>query len=173
MEMKRKPFWIQSGLAQSKVWQYGSSAHRQHSCWDCPVAQAVSGQLQEGLGGLQLQQWHVWLLRAPGPRIHVAAWRVVALAALGAMEAGRRFLWWKGNQQGVAAEVAVQEACVRAVSSFWMGLHDFVGCDRAVSCLTGRVASSAWDSLGPVHPFLSVRVQLPHVPRLIVSGPAL
>lgn len=120
---------------------------------------------------MQLQQWHVWLLQVPGPRIHLAAWRVVALAALGAMDAGRRFLWWKGSRQGVAAAVAVQEACVRAVSHFWMALHDFVGCDRAVSCLVGSVGRNVWDSLGPVHPFLCVRVQLPQVPRLVVSGP--
>ncbi len=93
------------------------------------------------------------------------------LSQLGAMDAGRRFLWWKGSQQGVVAAVAVQEASVRAVSSFWMALHDFVGCDRAVSCLVGSGASNVWDSLGPVHPFLCVEVQLPQVPRLMVSGP--
>lgn len=79
-------------LTDAQVHRQDSKLQRQHVFWDCPVAQSVREQLQLGLGGAApaVQQWQVWLLQPP-PRVRPAVWRLVALAALEAMEYGRRF----------------------------------------------------------------------------------
>jgi hypothetical protein len=41
------------------------------------------------LGGALLQQWHLWLVDPP-PSVSETVWRVVVLAALWAMEQGRK-----------------------------------------------------------------------------------
>jgi hypothetical protein len=75
----------------------GSGAHgdceclRQHAFWECAIAQAVRTQVQRGLAGALLQQWHLWLVD-PLPVCHMV-WRVVVLAAIWAMEQGTKRLW--------------------------------------------------------------------------------
>jgi hypothetical protein len=41
---------------------------RQHAFWECAIAQAVRTQVQRGLGGALLQQWHLWLVDPPPER---------------------------------------------------------------------------------------------------------
>ena len=76
---------------------------RRHHFWECPVAQAVVGIMQQQLVGWMpgaLQPHHVLCMRcpepvpsaggAPGPAVHKGVWRVVCLAAINAMDSGRR-----------------------------------------------------------------------------------
>ena len=80
-----------------------------HHFWSCPVAAAVVGELQRGWeagegalapGVPPLRREEVWLLAPPlrpgvGPqqkRMHGSVWMVVCLAALTAMDMGRRAL---------------------------------------------------------------------------------
>lgn len=141
---------------------WGSAAHRQHAFWDCPVARSVVAQLQQGLGGRQLQQWQVWLAQRPaGSAVRQVVWRVVALAALYAMQQGRRQMWWQHHNSGESAGAVVQAACGHAVCVFWLALHDFARGTRPAP-------SSGWEAVGPDHPFLSVRVQVPGVPKVAV-----
>jgi hypothetical protein len=94
-----------------------------HHFWSCPVAAAVVGELrrgwQAGEGALapvvpELQREEVWLLRPPvrpgdrpqPRRMHGGVWAVVCLAALTAMDSGRRTL--------VALHLAREEAQRRA-----------------------------------------------------------
>ena len=81
----------------------------QHHFWSCPVAAAVVGELQRGLGAGEgglgpgepaLGREAVWLLQPPlrpggqqqPRRLHGGVWTVVCLAALTAMDSGRRAL---------------------------------------------------------------------------------
>ncbi len=66
---------------------------RRHNFWECPIAQHVRKELQRCLpaGSTPLARQHVWLLQAP-PEVQPCVWRVVALAALNAMDSGRRHL---------------------------------------------------------------------------------
>jgi hypothetical protein len=93
----------------------GSGAHgdcerlRQHAFWECAIAQAVRTQVQRGLGGALLQQWHLWLVDPP-PSVCKIVWRVVVLAAIWAMEQGRKRLWSLVHtppRQGSAVQQAV------------------------------------------------------------------
>jgi hypothetical protein len=76
----------------------GSGAHedwerlRQHAFWECAIAQSVRNQVQRGLGGTLLQQWHLWLVDPPPSACHMLL-RVVVLAVIWAMEQGRKHLW--------------------------------------------------------------------------------
>lgn len=146
-----------------------STPLRQHTFWLCPVARDVVRQLQRGLGNQPLAQWNLWLLQPPRD-VRPAVWRVVALAALEAMEMGRRSLWRKWVKAGRPLEAeeraaVVQAAGQRAAASFWLSLHDFA---RGGRCLD----SHGWASVGPDHPFLAVQVQLPMRPVVRVVMPA-
>jgi hypothetical protein len=173
-------------LSAAQVRAGDGSVHRQHSFWDCPVAEAVKAQLQRVLGQQQLQQHHLWLVQPPSLQLQPAVWQIVALAALTAMDRGRRYMWWlfKCQQQqlerqqqrqrmtaaAVAAAVtaaaaeALQAAQTRAAALFWLALEEFCGSSR-------RPPGTDWDRVGPAHPFLAVHVQVPLQPRLVVVLP--
>lgn len=74
---------------------------RVHHYWDCPVAVAVMESVLSELpaawctrpvGRPPLTMRHVWLMQRPaGPKkLHCGVWRVVCLAALNAMDVGRK-----------------------------------------------------------------------------------
>ena len=143
-----------------------SSIHRQHAFWDCPVAAAVRGQLQRGLGQrCQLQQWQVWLLQKPGgAAVRPVVWRIVAAAALYAMDRGRASMWHAFRRGGQPAAAAQAAGCQRAAAEFWMALESFA---RDVMPDSAR----GWDAVGPDHPFLCVRVCVPGAAKLAVRLP--
>jgi hypothetical protein len=110
-----------------------ASPGRVHHYWECPVAQAVVHALQGELPQLQqpLLRMHVWVARAPLEQLHKGVWRVVALAALNAMDTGRKLLWkWHKHppqQLGLQSEQQrVQVASAVAVASLWDMVTDFV-----------------------------------------------
>jgi hypothetical protein len=132
---------------------------RQHAC---AIAQAVRTQVQRGLGGALLQQWHLWLVDPPPAVCHMV-WRVEVLAAIWAMDQGRKRLWSLVRtppRQGSAA----QQAISKASTSFLSALHDFARHDRPVP-------AKGWDEVGPDHPFLFVRIQVPLRPCIAVAFP--
>jgi hypothetical protein len=146
----------------------GSGAHgdcerlRQHAFWECAIAQAVRTQVQHGLWGALLQQWHLWLADPPPPVCHMV-WRVVVLEAVWAMEQGRKRLWSLVHtppRQGSA----VQQAISKASTSFWSALHDFARHDWPVP-------AKGWDEVGPDHPFLIDRIEFPLRPCLAAAFP--
>ena len=78
----------------------GGPPGRRHHFWDCPVAQAVVEEMQRQLVGwfpAVLQPQHVLCMVCPvavggqgAPAMHKGVWRVVCLAAINAMDVGRR-----------------------------------------------------------------------------------
>jgi hypothetical protein len=60
----------------------GSAAHgdcerlHQDAFLECAAAQVVSSQVQRGLGGALIQQWHLWLV-GPPPSVCEMVWRDV------------------------------------------------------------------------------------------------
>jgi hypothetical protein len=78
------------------------------------MAQAV--RTERGFGGALIELWHLWLVDPP-PSVCKIVWRVVVLAAIGAMEQGRKRLWSLVHappRQGSA----VQQAVTKASTSF-------------------------------------------------------
>jgi hypothetical protein len=133
-----------------------ASPGREHHFWDCPVAQAVRDQLQRALpaGLAAVQREQLWLALAPGG-VRLQVWRVVVLAALGAMERGRKMLYsWRlavspvaPNPAALPLDMQLEVAQRAAVVGFWDNLQDFVsGGPGAVACLGDRVGAS--------HPFI-------------------
>ncbi len=105
--------------------------HRLHAFWECPIAQAVHQQLQLGLGGVQLEWAHVWLFQTPTQACQLPVWQVVGLAALGAMEHGRRRLWAQARQDG-RLEDLVGVVGRAAGLFFWSELQDYILARRGV-----------------------------------------
>ena len=60
---------------------------RAHHFCDCPVAAAVLAELRAAVPGVRAS--HVWLMLTP-PGLHAGLWRVICVAAINAMDAGRR-----------------------------------------------------------------------------------
>jgi hypothetical protein len=58
----------------------------------------------------------------------------------------------------------LQQAVSKATTSFWSALHDFAQHDMPVP-------AKGLDEVGPDHPFLSVRIQVPLSPCLAVALP--
>ena len=79
-QLQRHVFWAEDGDAAA-----------------CPVAAAVLRQLRQALpppAGAALSCADLWLLRPPvGGRVHAGVWGVVGMAALSAMQHGRRCAW--------------------------------------------------------------------------------
>jgi hypothetical protein len=84
----------------------------------------------------------LWLVRAPTDVVQ-GVWDVVCLAALSAMEHGRRYL--RSPRLGVTR--SVERACCRATANFWAALHDF-----AELGLPPR----GWSDVSADHPLLAV-----------------
>jgi hypothetical protein len=137
-----------------------------HSFWDCPVAKAIRQQLQQCLNHSltgppippapphappatpTLTRAALWLHKPPMPSIHPAAWSLICVAAIHAMDSGRRALWV--HRLGAAwnpatPHLAVSSATVAATTTFWAVLQD------AIATIPGGL----W-VLPPRHPCLSV-----------------
>ena len=88
-------------------------------------------------------------------------WRVVCLAALQAIDYGRRRLWAMWSQAGRPADIVQRQPLVQIVvraslCRFWELLYDFVGARVGLP-------GDGWASVGPDHPFLAVPLALPAV----------
>lgn len=141
----------------------GSAVYRQHAFWDCPVAQAVRHQLQQQPIP-PLQRYHLWLLQPPGPVVRRPVWQVMCLAALEAMELGRRGLWRIAlSNPAIPAAACVAQASQEAVAHLRRVLSEFVS----------RPDLLSWRGLkdvGSSHPFISVRVVHPPLaPSVVLS----
>ena len=129
---------------------------RRHHYWACPVAQAVRATVDAALaaaspGAQPTQQRHIWLALAP-PGVHCGVWDVVCLAAVRAMDKGRRALirethFPPTSLAGPADPAALVQRCAHAARHhFWSALYDFAAL---------RCPPPAWqDACPPTHPFL-------------------
>ena len=147
-----------------------ATLHRSHAFWDCPVAQGIIQQLQRGVGLQPVLRHHVWLLIPPSPAIQRVVWQVVCLAALTAINEGRKALWRAyisagGHRVAPTGQdtAEVDTATRHAVQRFWEYLVRFATRDQA---------PISWAAVGAQHPFLSVDRSSPEQPpRLHVEVP--
>ena len=148
-----------------------SPAGRQHHFWECRVAQAVVLELQAAIGPQQapLMQRQLWLMDPVPAGVHRSVWEVVCLAALSAIEHGRRQLmrlklhgsgeedpdYRQGDSQrpragsgraGSQAERA-EKAASYAIVDFWGRLENFVAVGFLPVGFMGE---------GTTHPFFKV-----------------
>ena len=158
-----------------------AASSRLHAFWDCPVAVAVRSQLAAGLPpGTVVSRANVWLLQPPAgvPGLCPRAWAMVALAALEAMEFGRRYLYalrcspdWP--DPGPAGHVALARALPNFIFPAHVRPHILAARDACVQRVTNTAAGRFWRTLGefahlhsgqprrwaltPAHPFLHTR----------------
>lgn len=102
-----------------------------HHFWCCPVATAVRMTITHQLvtagflpAGTHLPCSAIWLACLPNSHIHQMVWDLVCLAAVHAMDVGRRTAWAVGQKLHASAlveHIATRAAC----GAFWDGLADF------------------------------------------------
>lgn len=157
-----------------------SPSSRLHTFWECPVAQAVRQQLAAALpAGTSVRRANVWLLQPPAgvPGLCPRAWALAALAALEAMEFGRRYLYalraspeWP--DPGPAGHAALAGALPNFIFAAHIRPHVMAARDALVSRVANAAAGRVWRTLGdfahlhltppprwaltPAHPFLHV-----------------
>ena len=126
---------------------------RSHHYWACPVAQAVRAAIDACLTAAAphappTQQPQIWLALAP-PGVHMGVWDVVCLAAVRAMDRGRRALIRETllqPQPQPADPAALVARCGQAACGhFWSCLYDFVA---------HRRLPAGWQRCPPGHPFI-------------------
>jgi hypothetical protein len=126
-----------------------------HHYWTCPVAQAVQATITSSLTAANphanpIERHHIWLALAP-PGVHRGVWDVVCLAAVRAMDRGRRALLRETlappGPDDPPTPAALAARCGTAASSaFWTSLHSFA---------SHRRIPRGWQaSCPPGHPFL-------------------
>lgn len=177
----KEPFWrlmhnafptaARMHLADQTCCCGGAHADRQHHFWDCPVAAAVRASVSAALAELDpaappVSQPQLWLGRVPGG-VHMGVWRVVCLAAIAAMDSGRRRMVALTRSADGPIEPPPHRPTITATSGrfavrrFWSSLADFVG--------LGRAPASWRERCPPGHPFLSYD---PHTNAWSVDRPA-
>jgi hypothetical protein len=124
---------------------------RLHHFWYCPVALHVRTILRR-LCPAPFLRMNLWLA-VPPKGVEQCVWDVVALAALNAMESGRRYL--RSPREGVPDVCA--RAIVQAEARFWSSLHDFAALG---------VPAHGWSRVSDAHPFLAVVGD-----RMVVADP--
>ena len=122
---------------------------RKHHFWECSVAKSVIDLISHQLGvNAQPTPSSVWL-GSPPPGGHAGVWDVVCLAAIVAMDSGRRRMAKQSPScrcNAQARSTLVQSAARQAAVRFWDLLQDFC----ALS-----MAPKAWQiSVLRGHPFM-------------------
>ena len=129
-----------------------------HHFWLCPVAVAVRAEVEGQLRafgmlpqGSALPCAAVWLAVSPHQQLHGLVWDMVCLAAIHALERGRRAAWAVSDR--LSASDLVQQVAVRAaIGAFWGALADFAA--------TARVPRAARTLQLTLQPFLAWHVVL-------------
>ena len=143
-------------------------ADAQHHFSECPPAAAVLASISAALAGARpgaapATRADLWLARPP-PAVHAGTWQVVCLAAIAAMDGGRRYMYARlhGPAQPPPYVPDIIAGSTRfAVARFWLLLGDFVG--------LGRVPRRWCTACPPGHPFISYH---PGSHRWTVDRPA-
>lgn len=161
---RKEPFWRLAHNALPTSARMGDTttpclcggpapADRAHHFWACPVAQAVVGTVSTAAAAAQphpgaappLARAALWLARPP-PAVHRGVWEVVCLAAVAAMDHGRKRMY--ALSLGPPPETPLHVSSARSsVARFWDLLSDFVAL---------RCAPDSWrERLTPTHPFIA------------------
>ncbi|KAL4856066.1 Transposon TX1 uncharacterized protein [Chlorella vulgaris] len=154
----KEPFWrlvcdavpTASRLHMDQSCQCGGApADRRHHFWTCPVARGVVDSIAGELAARQLlpaplAAAHIWLAAAPAG-VHGGVWDVVSLAAVAAMDHGRRRMYAMSLAPPPLPPLV--PVCLRSARArFWTLLTDFVAL---------RCAPASWQAhLPPGHPFI-------------------
>lgn len=87
----------------------------------------------------------IWLLSLPEEhKVLPQVWQVVGMAAVFAMEEGRKALWRLHSQQPLQPLSSTFSACLVARTSLWSALEDII---------LYHAAPPNWSFLDPTHPF--------------------
>ena len=138
----------------------GCSDLRLHHFWACPIAQVVVNDMQRVLGqGGFIERRHVWLLLSPSHECTKAIWSAVGLAALHAMNVGRRLITKRFLEAREALPEDrgpwVEEVGFHAVTAFWSRLGRMLA---DLQCLMdrGEFEEQEWRWGHAQHPFIAL-----------------
>lgn len=150
---------------------------RIHAFWDCPIAKAVINEIDHAAAtGDAIQRYHIWLASPPQTRhpVDPSVWHVVSLAALTAMDHGRKTMYamlkdvpsgperrqQRPHHQNVPTLPPHVRAARAATARFWCLLQDYAD-----------IGGGASPPLPPGHPFFTMKgsyitLHLPYPDRL-------
>ena len=135
-------------------------AWRQHACWSCPVAQAVSREIVAVTPTTQIH--HIWLLHPPTttPPINPVLWLPIATSALSAMDHGRKVMY--------ATPTTPTPTHPHPLSEPPKQLSPSSGLPSRISL----TAEDALDDTPPLHPFLTSTNNMIslHLPLLVAAS---
>jgi hypothetical protein len=100
-----------------------STGDRAHHFWDCGVARALWFTISDNADELNFDKHHLWLVEPPRGIVQ-PVWDVVCMAAIAALESGRRCLYAARCDEGISSNV-LNRIKVQTVADFWARLHSF------------------------------------------------
>ena len=157
---------------------------RIHHFHTCPVAAAVYDAIAAAIPNCPpLERYHVWLAQPPTAALHPELWLVICMAALSAMDSGRRALFRIArapapaaadvhqtqitafftplspaattNPAAPAPATPLSRACAHAVATFWRDLADFAALGLKAQ---SKRRQKAWtSSITPDHPIIGLQ----------------
>ena len=118
---------------------------RRHLFWECTMAVALREAIDASLDfdGL-VDRKNLWL-NIPPLTVHTFVWDVVCLAAISALDVGRRMMYREGGG-AILPPPTLNRVSATVVSDFWARLQMFA---------SQHIPTSSWDSVPRIHPFLS------------------
>jgi hypothetical protein len=162
-----------------------STCERTHHFYTCPVAINVFETVASALTNCPpLERYHIWLAHPPAPAIHADIWLVVCMAALSAMDSGRRMLHratveqqrrdaaantqqthitdtfsptspTSPTPQTPAQSPPLTRASAHAIATFWRNLTDFAA--LGIKAQSKRRQAAWTQHITPDHPFLGLQ----------------
>jgi exonuclease III len=130
---------------------------RVHHFSTCTVAKALRTHIQDSadigdedsLFEIIVERRNLWLLAPPHQTIEQAIWDVVCLAAISAMDYGRRLLFASRNEQGYVGNGAtLARVKTQVIADFWARLQSYVSLG---------IKPRGWDKIPPGHPWIERR----------------
>ena len=136
---------------------------RAHAFWDCPVATAIRGTIEAALQphAPTVSRASVWLSQPPPQIKEVGVWLVVCLAAISAMDHGRRQLWrlYKAaEQRSKAAAAAAQQTAALHRHTTLTGLWRVSACPAAAPLVARASALAVANFWGRLASFTALRL---------------
>ena len=142
----------------------------QHCFWECSAAQQVVAEIQEALcaaepGAPTITRWALWMAAPPAPMqplLHLGVWTATTVAALAAMEVGRRQLTAaaiklaKSNPHTRLPQRELDELHLDVRHAFWACIEDICRQTATFCPPQGRVKPPWYNGLSHSHPIIHI-----------------
>ena len=119
---------------------------RSHHFGSCTIAYTLRVHISESTEEMCVNRENIWLAIPPHNDIEQSIWDVVCLAAISAMDYGRRTLYASREEDGIVNVATLTRIRTQVIADFWGRLQSFVHLGRKMK---------GWDRVRLDHPWIA------------------